>query len=149
MDMQKLRLDQVSRALKGARIPARPSGGWINAVRTALGMTTGQLAERLSISQSTVVAMEKSEAEDRITLQSLRRAAAALDCELQYVLVPRTPLPEVVNHRAEVIARNQAARVFHTMRLEAQESTEEPASDTIAMLKNEVLRHNWKNLWRK
>ena len=149
MDLQKLRLDQVSRALKGTQIPPRPSGGWINAVRTALGMTTGQFAERLSVSQSTVVAMEKSEAEDRITLNSLRRAAEALDCELQYVLVPRTPLPEVVNDRAEAIARNQAARVFHTMRLEAQESTKEPASETIAMLKNEVLRHNWKILWRK
>jgi predicted DNA-binding mobile mystery protein A len=62
----------------------RPPRGWIKAIREALGMTTAQLAERLGVSQPRVAQLEKSEAEDSITLRTLRRAAESLGCTLVY-----------------------------------------------------------------
>src|SRR5687768_17132946 len=73
-----------------------PAAGWIAVIRRALGMTTAQLARRLSIAQPVVVRMEQSEAKGRIQLDTLRRAADALNCELVYALVPRMPLDEYV-----------------------------------------------------
>lgn len=70
---------------------ARPPRGWIKAVREALGMTTAQLAERLGVSQPRAVAIEKAETTNSITLDSLQRAARALDCELVYALRSRNP----------------------------------------------------------
>ena len=58
---------------------ARPPRGWVKAIREALGMTTAQLANRLGVVQSRVIAIEQSEAKGTITLNSLEKAAQALD----------------------------------------------------------------------
>jgi hypothetical protein len=51
-------------------------------------------------------------------LDTLRRAADALGCDLVYLLVPRRPLTTVVHERVRDLARSQAAAVEQTMRLE-------------------------------
>jgi predicted DNA-binding mobile mystery protein A len=147
MDVQKLRLGQIERAIGSAQVPARPSAGWIQAIRSALGMTTRQLAARLDISQSTLANLEKSEAEDRITLQSLRRVAEALDCEVQYVLVPRTSMQQRVERRANEIAHDRVARVLHSMRLEDQAPTEQVDPEEVLKVRRTLLDNNWKHLW--
>jgi predicted DNA-binding mobile mystery protein A len=147
MEFQKLRLSQVDRAVKLASAPPRPSPGWIQTIRTALGMTTRQLAGRLGVSQSTLTALEKSEAEDRITLQSLRRAAEALDCELQYVLVPRSSLKRRVEDRAQDVAHERVARVWHSMRLEEQAPLTQSEKREISKMRGDLLDSNWKQLW--
>ena len=67
----------------------RPSSGWLRNVRTTLGLTLAQLAQRLKITPPAVRSFEQAEAEDRITLASLRRVADTMDCDLIYALVPR------------------------------------------------------------
>ena len=57
-------------------------------------MTTRELAARMHVSQPAVTQLERSEITGRAQLGSLRKAAAALDCDLVYALVPRTPLEE-------------------------------------------------------
>ena len=99
---------------------ARPSRGWIRAIREALGMTTGQLAKRLGVHQPRIVELERGEATGNITMKSLERAAEALGCRLVYVFVPEEPLADTIRKRASVIADRQLASVEQTMRLEAQ-----------------------------
>ena len=147
MDTQRLRLTQVERAVSDATVPARPPSGWIRAIRSALGMTSRQLAARLGLSQSTLAALEKSEADDRITLRSLRKVADALDCDLEYVLVPRAPLTKRVEKRAEVVAHERVARILHTMRLEDQAPTEQVDQDEVSRVQKKLLDTNWKQLW--
>jgi len=67
----------------------RPTAGWLRTVRERLGLTLSEIADRLKVTPPAVRSFEQAEAEDRITLASLRRAAAAMECELIYVLVPR------------------------------------------------------------
>jgi predicted DNA-binding mobile mystery protein A len=112
-------------------------------------MTTRQLAERLSIGQSAVVALEKSEAEERITLQSLRRAAQALDCELHYVLVPRQPLEQQIDQRAEAVAKKTIDSVMHTMSLEDQTPSSERSKKMTIREKERVLASRWSRLWER
>lgn len=101
---------------------ARPPRGWIRAVREALGMSAAALAVRLGITAGAVTRLEQSEAADRIQLDTLRRAADALGCDLVYLLVPRRPLNAVVRDRARELAHRQIAAVEQTMRLEDQET---------------------------
>ncbi|MGI4787209.1 MAG: mobile mystery protein A [Janthinobacterium lividum] len=98
----------------------RPPLGWIKAIREALGMTTAQLAQRLGVSQPAVVILERSEALSRIRLDTLERAAAALDCHLVYALVPNQPLEVLVQSRRYKIAEGQLAAVEQSMKLENQ-----------------------------
>ncbi len=114
-------LDKRLNLLKNIETFARPSRGWIKAIREALGMTTTQLAKRLGVAQSRAVAIEQAEAEKTLTLNTLEKAAYALDCRLVYALVPRKPLTELVMERAEQIAKQQLSATRHSMALEAQE----------------------------
>ena len=98
----------------------RPTNGWVRAIRDALGMSSRQLARRMGVSQSAVTQLEQSEANGGVRLDSLRRAAAAMDCELVYALVPRTSLDETVRRRAQSLAMRDLAAVDHTMKLEGQ-----------------------------
>jgi predicted DNA-binding mobile mystery protein A len=99
---------------------ARPPRGWVKAIRDALGMTTAQLAKRLGVSQPRVVGIEQAEAKGTITLDSLERAAHALDCRLVYALVPRKSLDALVEERAARLASKRMDSTRHTMALEAQ-----------------------------
>jgi len=83
-------------------------------------MSAAALATRLGITAGAVTRLEQSEAADRIQLDTLRRAADALGCDLVYLLVPRRPLDAVVRDRARELARKQIAAVEQTMRLEDQ-----------------------------
>ena len=103
-------LDTQLKPLRDMEPLIRPGRGWIKAIREAIGMTTGQFARRLGVSQPRVAALEKAEADGVVTLKRLRQAAEALDCDFVYALVPRKPLEQVVKDRARDIAERQLAR---------------------------------------
>jgi predicted DNA-binding mobile mystery protein A len=114
-------LDQQIDAARPVAQISRPERGWVNAIRRALGMTEAQLAERMGITQSTLHRLESSEASGKIRLDSLRRAAEALGCEVAYVMIPRAGLEATVRARARDLARAELERVSHSMALEAQD----------------------------
>src|ERR1700685_3160068 len=91
------------------RAPARPPRGWGRAIRPALGMSTTVLAPRLGTTAGAVTRLEQSEAANRIRLDTLRRAADALGCDLVYLLVPRRQPTAVVRDRARGAGHRQAA----------------------------------------
>ncbi len=64
--------------------------------------------------------MEESEANNRITLKSLNRAAEALDCTVIYALVPNSSLKKMVDVQARKMAEALVQPVSHTMKLEKQ-----------------------------
>ncbi len=83
-------------------------------------MSAAALASRLGTTPGAVIRLEQSEARDRIRLESLKRAADALGCDLVYVLVPRRPLTDIVEDRARELARRHLAAIEQTMLLEDQ-----------------------------
>ena len=123
-EFRNLRLKQLDRALepyRAAREVPRPSKGWIRSIRQALGVSSGELARRLGTSRQLPLQLEKGEAEDRITLKSLRAAANALDCDLVYALVPRAgSMQELIESRARTEAKDRVVGVEHSMALENQ-----------------------------
>jgi predicted DNA-binding mobile mystery protein A len=123
--LRQLRSQQLDRAVAPLRetpIP-RPPKGWIRAIREALGVSSGELASRMRTNRSLVLQQEKAEAEDRITVKSLRAYADALDCDLVYAFVARVgTLQELADARARVAARANVMGVEHSMALEDQAS---------------------------
>jgi predicted DNA-binding mobile mystery protein A len=105
------------RPIAGLEPPVR---GWIKAIREALGMSSAQLAKRLTIKQPTVVALEQSELKGTIQLATLRRIAAAMNCTLVYALVPNDPLETIVQDQARKVAKRRLQPVEHSMLLEDQ-----------------------------
>jgi predicted DNA-binding mobile mystery protein A len=149
MTFKSLPLKQLDATLapwRAVRSPP-PIGGWIHAVRQALGMTARQLAKSVGVTQPTVADAERTEARGDIALKTLRRYAAALDCELVYALVPLKSLESTVDARAERIARDQIARVRHSMQLEQQGTSEELLDHQVEDLKRKLLEGRRSRLW--
>jgi predicted DNA-binding mobile mystery protein A len=120
---RQLRSQQLDRAVAPFRSlnPSRPPKGWIRAIREPLGVSSGDLAGRMRTNRSLVAQQEKAEAEDRITLKSLRAYADALDCDLVYAFVPRAgSLQELADARARAAATANVLGVEHSMALENQ-----------------------------
>ena len=119
-DLQLQQMDALLGSWKAAQLCARPKSGWVRAVRETLGMSASAFARRLGISPAGVRKLETSEASDVITLATLRKLAQALDCELQYALVPRTSLAQQIQDRAHSVAKEQLQPIAHSMALEDQ-----------------------------
>ena len=125
----------------------RPKEGWIRSLRKALGMSSPQLARRLSISKSQASQMERMEVEDRITLKQLRRVADALDCDLTYALVPRKPVKAMVRDRARLKAIKLVKKADVQMKLEAQRLSSESLDAQIEVEVERLMREMPRDLW--
>jgi predicted DNA-binding mobile mystery protein A len=98
-----------------------PAAGWLHEVRVAMGMPARWVANRMGITPSGVSHLERREATGSVTLEVLRKAADAMDCELVYAIVPRAgSVSKALEHRARAVATQTLSRVSHTMRLEDQ-----------------------------
>lgn len=142
-------LDKRLATLGDAQALARPPRGWVKAIREALGMTTAQLAKRLGVSQPRVVTLEKAEASGAITLDSLERAAQALDCRLVYALVPRQTLAASVEEHARRLAKKRLAAASHTMALEAQGVGKDDESEQLERLVRQIVEKAGSELWEQ
>ena len=132
----------------GAANPIIPGGGWIRAVREALGMTQVQLAARLGLARQSIQDFEKAEAERRITLDSLERAAAAMGCRLVYSLVPQNgTLEEMRESRAAEIAEAMLKSATHSMELEAQGVSSKERERQKKLIVESLLRGSSRRLW--
>jgi predicted DNA-binding mobile mystery protein A len=94
-------------------------------------MTAEQLGQRMHITQPSVKRLELSEAEGTIQLNTLRRAAEALNCEVIYALVPRQTLKETYDAAARAVARKELHRISHTMALEDQAVDDEDEDERL------------------
>jgi predicted DNA-binding mobile mystery protein A len=117
-----LRRSQLDRSFAGANsFPPRPSGGWIAAVREALGLSLAEIGRRLRVPRQNVQTFERAEANDRITLATLRKVAEAMGCDLIYGFVPKAgSFEQLAERAARESATRDVQRVVHTMALEDQ-----------------------------
>lgn len=148
-ELQLRQLDAILNRWRSADLPPRPPSGWVKAIRESLGMAAAHLAARLGVTTSTVTRLETSEADDTISLGTLRRAAEALGCELRYALTPKQSLADTLESRAMSLARQQMAAVSHTMALEAQSTSRATVELQTRALAEELLKGSRRTLWRE
>lgn len=153
MGNQRLTLTQLDRQIREWQALnnkyGKPKAGWIKTLRTALGMSAEQLANRLGLTRGRIVQLETAESRETVTLKTLNDAANALGCELIYAIVPKqkNTLQNIIETRAEKIAADQVARVAHSMSLEAQAVDIESLNTQQVTLRRDLIHHLGKKLW--
>lgn len=121
--LDNLALQQIERRLnhfKKQEEAMQIQTGWIRYIRTALGMTLDTLAKRSKLSISTLSQAEKREEQGKVTLETLNKMAAAMDCELIYAIVPTTNLKSAIKKQAQSKATRILKRADTHMALEDQ-----------------------------
>jgi predicted DNA-binding mobile mystery protein A len=125
---QALRLKQLTGQLDPNRplhAVHRPIGGWLRAVRQALGKSLKSVAGELGVSPQAIHQLEKSEAAGSISLKQLEAVSRAMGCHVVYTLVPNHgTLAELADPSQDEGRR----AVRHSMALEGQaiESPDKP-----------------------
>ena len=142
-------LDKKLNFLRNTDLLARPPRGWLKAIRESLGMTTAQLGKRLGVAQSRAVVIEQAEVRGTITLNTLEKAAAALDCCLVYTLVPRKPLDELIADRAKSLAKQRLQSTRHSMALEAQVVDAADEQEQLKRMVQRLLDKTGSELWEE
>ena len=116
------RLDEYFQTLKAeSGLPRQASPrGWIRAVRETLGMSAGQLANRLDVSRAAVYKLEEREASRAVSLKQLDKAADAMDCDVFYAIVPRSTLEQSIRAQSWKRAKAKLNKANVSMALEAE-----------------------------
>lgn len=139
-------LDRTLAPLREAA-PFPPPDGWLRTIREALGMSLSDVARRLQVTPAAVRQLEHSEQAGTIRLESLERVAAAIGAQLRYVVVPDRPLQQLVDERALAVARQELARVNHTMELEDQRPSDALDEELVRRRAQELI--DTRELWRE
>jgi|SRR5579862_2001907 len=141
-------IDEAVRPLVPAK--PRPAEGWVKSIRQALGMTRSQMGERVGVSQDTINTLERSEAKGTISITSLEKLARGLGGRLVYAIVPPDgkTFEQLVNERAETIAKERLARVSHTMTLEDQAVEGRHHDRQLERVVDSLLKGSRRTLWR-
>ncbi len=141
------RLDEHLVPLRESNAVTMPPRGWIRAYRDALGMTAAQLGSRMGISQPAVTKLEQSEVDGTISVESLQRAAQAMDATAHSVFLPNSTLEDTVLRRAREIAIRDLEGVDRSMRLEDQAVDQGAAERLLREHIDEVI--DSRRLWAK
>jgi predicted DNA-binding mobile mystery protein A len=146
--MARKQLDETLTRLAPLKKVIPPPKGWIRAIRETLGMTGGQLAERLQTNKQRVSRIEQDEILDKLTLATLRGVADSLDCTLVYGLVPKHSLEQTIQDRATLLAQNRLTRSHH-LRLEKTAVSQEAQSEILETRVKDLVEEMPKALWEK
>lgn len=149
---KELKIKQVDKMLNDLahrRVVKRPKKGWINLIRTALGMNTRALGERIGLSQPRVSLIEKGEIDGSITLNTLEKVAEGLECEFVYYLVPKQEKSLEELRELQAIKKSVFINDYIEthMSLEKQSTSKSTQMDNKNKLKDELLKKWSRDFW--
>lgn len=150
---KQLVIDQLDSTLKkfnSVKHLFPPRNGWIKAIRSALGMSSKQLAKRLGVSTQRMSFLEHNETTGAVTIETMRKAAEQLDCFFVYGIVPKQTLKNIVIKRATHIAKKIIKQSSQTMLLEQQNISKQEEKkmlkDKVEELTSKIPSYLWEKI---
>jgi predicted DNA-binding mobile mystery protein A len=140
-------LDKTMKSFESLKAMSVPNKGWIRAIRDTLGMTGKQLAKRLNVYQQRVARIEQDETLGKVTLNTMKDVAEAMNCVFVYGVTARDSLEQIVRKQAKLVAKKRMERSNQMMRLEKQELSEEEKVKAMQNLIDEIVETMPKSLW--
>lgn len=150
-NQKKLLIQQLDKKLKpfqGTEKVIIPDKGWLYNIRVAFNMSLDQLGKKLNMTRQGIKKIEEREYSESISIKSLKETGKALDMQFVYGFVPKhNSLENLVNFKAEELARKIVLRTNQNMKLENQGNSEEQIKHAIMDLATEIKREMSKSLW--
>ncbi|BFD45610.1 MAG: hypothetical protein DMENIID0002_02560 [Rickettsia endosymbiont of Sergentomyia squamirostris] len=146
--LRKLTCKQLMNQLSPLENMIIPSNGWLKTIRTAIGMTSQQLARRCGVSKQRILRIENDEVLMKTTLATLEKVASQLGCKLVYAIVPEKNLLNIIEEQAERMAIDRLKEISHSMILEDQKVIDKKQQEQIEILKEELMKNNIKTIWQ-
>lgn len=147
-----LRRDQLDRNFEKMKSSSsyfkRPKFGWVKEIRQALGMSMQDLATRLGVIPQRISRVEKDEINGKVTLETMQRAAEAMNCDFVYAFIPKQgSLEETVRQQARKLALEITSSVSASMKLEEQGTSSAEDKKRFELVVKELLQND-RRLWK-
>lgn len=126
-----------------------PPEGWIRTVRTALGMTGIQLADRLGVSRGRAYRIEKDEVAGNVTLKTMHSTAEAMGCKFIYAIVPETDVESFVHEKAFKRAIYDVSQAYKHMAFEEQKISNKELRDEVLRVTSQIEQKDISSVWEK
>lgn len=96
-----LALKQIENRFRGFDVNLfKAEQGWIRQMREALGMTLAKLGKVCGVSTPTIAQAERREVNGKVTVETLKTAAEAMNCEFIYMFVPKSEMKVFIEEKA-------------------------------------------------
>jgi predicted DNA-binding mobile mystery protein A len=148
-------IKQVSKKFKSQKsspvwlVQFLPVEEQIKVIRKALGISQVQLAKKLGFSSNVpIVKMEKGQIENP-TIDTLKKYAEALGCELLVRFVPKKEIEKMVEEQAEKKAREIVSLSVGNSAMELQKPDDETIKEEIEKVKEELLEKRRSVIWEE
>ena len=133
-----LQVDRRTQSIKKLAKHAQIRTGWISYMRNAFGMRLKDLAVRAGVATPTAAQAERRESDGKVTLETLRKMANAMECDLIYAFVPRKTVQATLQEQALRKASQILSRADTHMSLEDQK-VEEPLKNRVNRLAQKLI----------
>jgi predicted DNA-binding mobile mystery protein A len=151
MEKKHLQIEQLDNRLVKIRDfynIINPEKGWINNIRTAIGMSLAQLGKKLNITPQTLKALELREQSGSITIRKLDEVARRLNMKLIYAVVPiEGTISEMVEKQAKIKASEIVQRTSHNMKLEDQQNDNLRLQNEVELITKQIVLEMPRYLW--
>lgn len=131
----------------GVDIISKPKEGWVRTIRIALDMSGAQLGKKMGFSRNRISVLERKEMDGDITLNQLMELAEQLDCELNYALVPKKTIEEIIDEKATEITSTYIENNYKNMFLEKQNINESAQKRLFIQVKKQIIESGGRKLW--
>jgi predicted DNA-binding mobile mystery protein A len=147
--LRKIAIRQIEDNVKHLSGFTAPTIGWIQTIRKILGMNLRQLAEKAEVSNERIIKIEADELNNKLTMATLHKMAAAMNCKFVYAFIPNDNLDKIIKQAARDKATTQMLKISHSMLLEDQKIESKKLKEQVDILTEEYLKGNIKNIWDK
>ena len=151
----KSHLNQISKKFKSQKdLPEwlkqiLPFEDQIKMIRTVLGMTQNQLAKKLGFSSNVPIAKLENKERENPTIETLKKYASALECELLIRFVPKREIKNLLEERAKKKAHEIVNLSVANSAMELQKPDKETIDTEVERIKNELLEKRRTTLWEE
>ena len=127
----------------------QPNEGWIASTRNALGMSAAQLGRLINRTRANVSATERSEQNEKITIQSMKTLAEAMGCKFVYAIIhAEGDIKDVIEQQARKKAIAIVNQANTHMALENQSLEAEIVNDEIERLTSDLMENINSDFWK-
>jgi len=119
----------------------------IKLIRTALGITQTQLAKKLGLKSNVPVTRLENKENENPTIETLKKYADALGCQLLVRLVPKKEIEKYLEELAENKANEIVNLSVANSAMELQKPNKEVIKKEIERVKKEILEKKRSILW--
>lgn len=126
-----------------------PKKGWLKEIRESLGMSMKDLAERLGTIKQRIERIEKDEIASKVTLETMKKTAEAMNCDFVYFILPKNSLEEILKGQSLKAAEKILKQVGKTMTLEAQSTSNLSQKKMIENLAQDMLLKEDRKIWKE